>query len=56
MIFTAQHGDGEGLYNYVELVNPAPFLNSKFADNYELNGYNIKQLILDAYAKQYIKH
>lgn len=54
MIFTAQQGDGEGSYNYVEVINPEPFLNSKFADSYELNGYNIKQLILDAYNKQNI--
>lgn len=54
MIFTAQQGDGEGPYNYVEVINPEPFLNSKFADSYELNGYNIKQLILDAYNKQNI--
>lgn len=54
MIFTAQQGDGEGRYNYVEVINPEPFLNSKFADSYELNGYNIKQLILDAYNKQNI--
>ena len=54
MIFTAQQGDGEGPYNYAEVINPEPFLNSKFADSYELNGYNIKQLILDAYNKQNI--
>lgn len=52
MIFTAQKGDGEGSYNYVEIINPEPFLNSKFADNYELNGYNIKQLILNALRKK----
>lgn len=49
-IFTAQvNFDGDGPYNYAEVINPEPFLNSDFSDTYELNGYNIKKLILDAY-------
>ncbi|MCR4258753.1 hypothetical protein VMHJH2_09495 [Streptococcus uberis] len=53
MVFrTYQKKSGEGLVNYAEVINPEPFLNSEFADTYEINGYNVKKLIIDAYNAQ----
>lgn len=42
-------GDETKDCNYIEVVNPEPFLNSDFAETFEVNGYNVKKLILDAY-------
>lgn len=52
-IFTTnQNFEEDGLVNYAEVINPEPFLNSEFADTYEINGYNVKKLIIDAYNAQ----
>lgn len=49
MVFTTnQEKSGDGIINYAEVINPEPFLNSEFADTYEINGYNVKKLIVDA--------
>lgn len=39
----------EGKISYIEIVDPADFLNDPFLDNIEVNNYNVKNLIMVAY-------
>ncbi|GAB9258619.1 hypothetical protein CANFE04_00970 [Ligilactobacillus animalis] len=37
--------------SYIEIVDPADFLNDPFLDNIEVNNYNVKNLIMVAYRR-----
>lgn len=41
-----------GIYQYIEVVDPEAFVNSPELEDFEVNGYNIRKLILDAYEKE----
>lgn len=39
-------------YQYIEVVDPQVFVNSPELENFEVNGYNVRKLILDAYEQE----
>lgn len=44
--------ENEDYWNYIEIINPKPLLESSFIETLVINGYKIKDLILEAYEKE----
>lgn len=41
-----------GVYQYIEVVDPEIFVNSPELEDFEVNGFNVRNLILDAYENE----
>lgn len=44
--------ENKDYWNYIEIINPKPLLESDFIETLVINGYKIKDLILEAYEKE----
>ncbi|MBG9367708.1 hypothetical protein [Streptococcus sp. NLN64] len=44
----------DGTYQYIEVVAPEVFINAPELVDFEVNGFNIRTLIVEAYAKNYL--